>query len=252
MKDTYYFSHDANARNDEKILMLRAEHRWEGYGIFWALIEMMFEARETCLYHDKIKGIALSYNIDITLLQSVINTAIAEKLFVSDGEVFWSESLRHRKSTFQDIRNKRSKAGKKGMESRWGKSSMEQDTKQTDNSVITKNNKGKERKVKESKVKNLYSDFSKKVIKLYPGKKTKSVRDKKLPKILKEYDEEEITRCIERYSEEVKGKEITYILNEGTFWNGRYMDYLDENYKEQKTEPQQEQSQYRDLSDYQP
>lgn len=93
MKDTYYFSHDSNARNDEKILMLRAEHGWEGYGIYWALIEMMFESTDTALYHDKIKGIAFSCNIDITLLQSVINTCIREGLFVSDDDMFWSESF---------------------------------------------------------------------------------------------------------------------------------------------------------------
>jgi hypothetical protein len=29
-----YFSHDANARHDEKILELRAELGWEGYGTF--------------------------------------------------------------------------------------------------------------------------------------------------------------------------------------------------------------------------
>ena len=151
-KDVYYFSHDCNARNDEKILMLRAEHGWEGYGLFWALVEMMFESKETCLHHSKIKGIAVSYNIDITLLQSVINTAISEGLFVSDGETFWSESLRRRKAAFHELKEKRSKAGKKGMESRWGKPKNTE----PDNSVITKNNKGKESKGKEMKENNIY------------------------------------------------------------------------------------------------
>ena len=142
-KDAYYFSHDANARNDEKILMLRAEHGWEGYGLFWALIEMMFENNDTCLHHNRVRGIAVSYNIDITVLQSVINTAINEGLFVTDGEKFWSESLRRRKQSFQELRKKRSEAGKKGMVSRWG----EPTNTGPDNSVITKNNKVKESKV---------------------------------------------------------------------------------------------------------
>jgi hypothetical protein len=88
MKEAYYFSHDANARQDEKVLMLRAEHGWEGYGIYWALVEMMFESSETALHHNKIRGIAVSYNINITVLESVINTCITEELFVSDGEKF--------------------------------------------------------------------------------------------------------------------------------------------------------------------
>lgn len=155
-KEAYYFSHDSNARQDEKILMLRAEHGWEGYGIYWALIEMMFESSDTALHHNKIKGIAVSYNIDITLLQQVINTCIAEGLFTSDSDKFWSESLARRKLKFLDSREKKSEAGKKGMAKRYGKQ-------HSNNDVITEPNKVKESKVKEIKVKEinktLYGDF---------------------------------------------------------------------------------------------
>lgn len=146
-KDAYYFSHDSNARNDEKILMLRAYHGWAGYGIYWALIEMMFDSEDSTLSHDKLTGIAVSYNIDITSLKQIISTCVEETLFVSDGEKFWSESLSRRKQKFHDIRRKRSEAGKKGMAKRWG---SKKDNK-CYNDDITKNNKGKERKVKESK-----------------------------------------------------------------------------------------------------
>jgi len=140
MNDVYYFSHDSNARNDEKILMLRSEYGWEGYGIFWALIEMMFENKDTCLHHNKIKGIAVNYNIDITLLQNVINTLLTEHLFDSDGVIFWSDSLRERKAKMTENLTNKSIAGKKGMEKRW----KDHVKKQTDNTVITENNKGKE------------------------------------------------------------------------------------------------------------
>ena len=156
MKETYYFSHDGNARNDEKILMLRSEFGWEGYGIYWALIEMMFESTGTCLSHTKIKGIAVSYNIDITLLQGVINTGITEELFVSDGEQFWSESLRRRKGKFQEIRTQKSEAGKKGMAKRWALGNTDiTPLKQCNNTDITKDNKGKEIKPKEIKEKEI-------------------------------------------------------------------------------------------------
>ncbi|MBC5624823.1 hypothetical protein H8S10_05060 [Clostridium sp. NSJ-49] len=85
--------------------------------------------------------------------------------------------------------------------------------------------------IKDKRIKNnIYSDL----IKNYPGKKIKAVRDKKLPKILKEYSIEEIERCITRYAEECKGRDKKFILNESTFWNGRYVDYLDENFEEVK------------------
>jgi hypothetical protein len=160
MKTAYYFSHDSNARQDEKILMLRAEHGWEGYGIYWALVEMMFESSDTSLHHSKIKGIAVSYNIDITVLESVINTCISEDLFVSDGECFWSESLMRRKSKYQELKDKKSQAGRKGMEKRWGNKQKDNSVITDDNNVITKNNKGKESKVNKSKVnKNNYAEY---------------------------------------------------------------------------------------------
>jgi hypothetical protein len=157
MKEAYYFSHDANARQDEKILMLRAEHGWEGYGIYWALVEMMFEASDSALHHNKIRGIAVSYNINITVLESVINTCITEELFVSDGEKFWSDSLIRRKNKYQEIKEKKAEAGRKGMAKRWGKDNT---VITDDNTAITKDNKGKESKVNKSKVnKNIYAEF---------------------------------------------------------------------------------------------
>lgn len=83
---------------------------------------------------------------------------------------------------------------------------------------------------------NIYSESLIKKIMSYPGKKTKDTRDKKLPQLIKKYGEEQIIRCIERYSEEVKGREKRYILNESTFWNGRYVDYLDINYEHDNVE----------------
>lgn len=81
---------------------------------------------------------------------------------------------------------------------------------------------------------NIYSNFEKEIVKLYPGKKVKSVRDKKLPKLLKECGEEKIKKCVERYAKECRDNktEKQFILNESTFWNGRYVDYLDGNYQE--------------------
>ena len=124
-KNAYYFSHDCNARHDEKILMLRAEHGWEGYGLYWALVEMMFESTNTALSHGKLAGISLSLGIDMAMLSAVIDTCIAEGLFTSDSEMFWSDSLRRRKSKFTEkserLRKQRSEAGRKGAAARWQK-----------------------------------------------------------------------------------------------------------------------------------
>ena len=40
-KDVYYFSHDANALSDPKILGMRCDYGLEGYGLYWAILEML-------------------------------------------------------------------------------------------------------------------------------------------------------------------------------------------------------------------
>lgn len=81
----------------------------------------------------------------------------------------------------------------------------------------------------------IYSDFEKIIKQKYLGKKTKAVRDKVVPKLLKKYSVEELTRCLDRYAKDCKGMDKKYILMESTFWNGRYIDYLDCNYEDNYT-----------------
>lgn len=237
-KETYYFSHDANARNDEKILMLRAEHGMEGYGIYWALLEMMFESSDTKLSHSKVKGIAVSYNTAITLLEDVINTAISEQLFVSDGEKFWSESLIRRKGKFQDLKKKKSEAGKKGMEKRWGKQQKDNTDITPDNTVITKDNKVKESKGKESKTNNYSAEFDK-FWSVYPKKVDKQEAYKKFKTKLKSYSLEEILTGTQGYVDYLKkeGTDKQFIKHAKTFLNNNsFLDYSISSVEESKND----------------
>lgn len=79
---------------------------------------------------------------------------------------------------------------------------------------------------------NIYSaNDAQEIWSIYPNKKGKDQAIKKLPKILETYGKEHISRCVERYAKEVHGKDAQFILNGSTFFNGRYKDYLDDNYK---------------------
>ena len=239
-KDAYYFSHDANARNDEKIMMLRADHGFEGYGIYWVLVEMMFESSETCLYHDKIRGISAAHNIDITVLQSVISTCITEELFVSDGQVFYSESLRRRKGIFQDARRKKSEAGKKGMAKRWGSNNtVITNDNTTNNTVITKDNKGKE--IKDSKLnKELYIAHFESLWSLYPSKKdkTKILKSQSKLKELYSVSVEKMEQAIKSYMREVEADRKNgfnkQYKNGATWFSGAYNDYLSKSITDKK------------------
>lgn len=37
-----YFRHDYNARTDEKIIRLVFNHDWKGYGLYWAIVELIY------------------------------------------------------------------------------------------------------------------------------------------------------------------------------------------------------------------
>lgn len=149
-KDAYYFSHDSNAKNDEKCMYIISKYGLEGYGIYWIFIEHMHEQSDGKLTCALIDGFSFRWGIDITLLKQFYNDAITIKLFVSDGEYFWSERVLRNKQTLEEKREKKSLAGKKGMQSRWGSDNT---VITSDNTTITKDNKVKESKVNKNKVK---------------------------------------------------------------------------------------------------
>jgi hypothetical protein len=116
MKETYYFSHDCNARNDVKILKLRRNLGMEGYGIYWAIIEMLREDPNYTLQIKYIDEIAFSLSVKSEIFNSVINDF---ELFTIDDECFYSERLMRSMEKYQNIKNNKSNAGKKGMNKRY-------------------------------------------------------------------------------------------------------------------------------------
>ena len=118
MKETYYFSHDCNARNDVKILKLRRSMGMKGYGIYWAIIEMLREEENHKLQLKYIDEIAFSLVIESKELNSVINDF---ELFVIDDEYFYSDRLLRSMEKYADLKKHKSNAGKKAMIKRWTK-----------------------------------------------------------------------------------------------------------------------------------
>jgi len=150
MKNTYYFPHDFNAREDEKIMFLLSKHKWEGYGIYWLLVELLHEATSNKLNLKLLDGISFKHNIDITVLKAVISTAKEADLFYEENGFILSKRVLQNVNDLNVFREKKSLAGKAGMAKRWGNYNT---VITKHNTVITKHNKGKESKRKESKVK---------------------------------------------------------------------------------------------------
>ena len=114
MKAAFYFSHDVNAKNDEKILQLRCEFGWEGYGIYWAIIEALAEATEYKLKLNSINALALGLAIDKQMLSKCLSKMFEIELLAKDNIYFYSKSLLKRMELKEQIREKRKEAGKKG------------------------------------------------------------------------------------------------------------------------------------------
>lgn len=144
-KDTLYFPHDYNARGDEKMSFYLSKFGAQGYGIYWILIEELHQAKDGKLTVKLLDGVAYANRVDITLLYDCYNTLITAGLLVTDGEYYWSNRVQKNRQKLQESREKKSKAGKAGMQARYGN----HNTVITEsNSVITLPNKGKESKGK--------------------------------------------------------------------------------------------------------
>ena len=89
MKNSYYFPHDYHARHDPKLEKLRMEIGPVGDGIYWDIVEMLYE-EDGYLSLSDCQLIAKSLNTTEELINKVVKNA---KLFTVKGGKFYSESL---------------------------------------------------------------------------------------------------------------------------------------------------------------
>ena len=149
-KISSYFPHDSNARNSDKLIRLRMKHKASGYGVYFMILERLRDELNYMSVKD-YNMIAFDLREDTSIIKSVIED-FGLFVFTEDGKYFYSESFKRRMEFKDDKKKKRSEAGKKGMESRWGDITKPPDS---DNNVITKppDSDNKESKEKESKEK---------------------------------------------------------------------------------------------------
>ena len=142
-KDTFYFSHDYNSRNDEKIKKLIRKHGMQGYGIFWAIVEELYNNANAL--HLDYDGIAFDLRTESDIIKSVLHDF---DLFVFNGDNFGSLSVQNRINNRQD----KSQKARDSAYSRWNKNKIDANAVQTQSdSNAIKERKGKEIKGKESK-----------------------------------------------------------------------------------------------------
>ena len=132
MKKTY-FPHDSNARNDIKLIKVRAKYGYEGFGIYFALVELLFtENNKLCV--DDFETLAFGLNCNADILKDII---LNFDLFIVDDNCFYSKRL---DNTLDEI-NKRSLKASENAKKRWSNAI-----------AMPSHSNGNASKVKESKV----------------------------------------------------------------------------------------------------
>lgn len=121
MKKTYYFQHDYNARNDPKLQALIVEMGVAGIGIYWCLVEMLYE-QDGEMPMSSIKSIAYNLHVKQKTVERVIkdfglfdyDEDKAENVEKSP-KMFRNKSVLKRLNRIIDISEKR----KRAIETRW-------------------------------------------------------------------------------------------------------------------------------------
>lgn len=101
MAKSYWFKHDYNARSDKKMAKLLMEAGIEGVGIYWCIIEMLYEENGYLMLSD-CERIAFALRTKPQKIKKVIDS----ELFFQDSEKFWSKSVLQRLGHRSEISNK--------------------------------------------------------------------------------------------------------------------------------------------------
>lgn len=147
-KDAFYFSHDSNAKDDPKCVLLIEQLGMEGYGIYWMLIEILRDQPDYTYPINLLPALARRYNATPEKVETVVfNYGLFE---VENDIIFFSQSLINRMIPLQQ---KREQARLAGLESARKKALKSADYNECSTSVQRPFNECSTSKVKESKVK---------------------------------------------------------------------------------------------------
>lgn len=145
-KESYYFSHDYGSRNDPKLVKVLMKLGQEGKGVYWDIIEMLYEQGGYLMLSD-CDSYAFALRVDEECITKLINDF---NLFENDGEKFWSNSVLSR----LDKRDSKSQKAKESALKRWNKADINTNASKKNANALrvqSEPNAIKERKEKEKK-----------------------------------------------------------------------------------------------------
>jgi hypothetical protein len=254
-KDSKWFRHDGDALEDPKIMMLVTQFGWEGFGLYWMLIQRLVLQPDYTLPVFLIDSISRLAGVSAEKIEAIITKF---GLFKVENDAFFSPSLIRRMEIFEIRKEINTQNAKK----RWALEKQKQipqnaismqsqcngstnrnayniieDNIIKDNIIKDKKKTGKEILNSESENDSEYSSSFQDILKLYDwiikgtlkGTKEKVFPEKVLPKTKREKDA--WIKCIsdllnkDGYSLQEINRSIIY-ARENTFWNGNFLSLL--------------------------
>jgi uncharacterized protein YdaU (DUF1376 family) len=133
--NSYWFKHNYNASSDKKLLIIRSKLGFEGIGIYWAIVEYMYN-NDGFLEEDLIDVFCNLNKIAREKIDIILKTAF--KKTTSDGaQVYYAHRIAQEISAKEDCIDKARKAAY----SRWEKYREKKKQEKKDESIMDKVNK---------------------------------------------------------------------------------------------------------------
>lgn len=112
-----YFSHDCDARNDERVTRLRIRYGAAGYGIYFMLLELLQAAPEYTLETD-YKALAFDLRVPACRIKTIVEQS-GLFVLIDDGKRFYSERLARDMDEQEKLELRRSEAAQYAASIRW-------------------------------------------------------------------------------------------------------------------------------------
>ena len=115
MQTGQYVPHGTNTMGNGKIMELVAEHGMEGYGIYWMLMEHLYQQEDGKSTMKVIKILCRKMEVSTQKLNRILSNS---HLFSIKNEQVSSPELDKKRAVFEEKRKKLSEAGRKGYEAK--------------------------------------------------------------------------------------------------------------------------------------
>jgi hypothetical protein len=223
LKDAFYFSHDSNAKDDPKCVLLIEQLGLEGYGIFWVLIETLREQPGYKYPFALLSALARRFNTTFDKMRIVVCNY--ELFTVIDNEFFFSESLMRRMQQMDYKRDIARLAGKASAQKRLQLVSGSTDVERTLNDSST--SKVNKSKVNESKINKYNAEFEA-FYSYYPRPEDKHRTFTNWKTQLKHFTVDQLMSAARNYKTAKAGIQVQFIKSSANFLGKEkiFEDYL--------------------------